>query len=186
MPAATVLSLPEHLVLGLIAEHPTHGFALAQLTGTDGPVGRVYRVPRPVVYRAVERLTAAGLVRAARVEPGSRGPQRTLLTVTAAGRRALKRWLSEPVPHVRNIRTEFMTKLALLERAGVRPESLVAAQRSVLLPVVAALAQQHRIADGFDRTLAAWRYQTADATLRFLDHLSDNGDLGDLGVFPKP
>ena len=55
-------SLAEYVILGLIADGPTHGFALARLVRPDGPVGRVYEMPRPVVYRALGRLMEAGLV----------------------------------------------------------------------------------------------------------------------------
>jgi hypothetical protein len=50
------LSLAEWLVLSLICENPMHGFALAALLGPAGEMGRVWRVPKPVVYRALQRL----------------------------------------------------------------------------------------------------------------------------------
>jgi PadR family transcriptional regulator AphA len=173
MPAPTPeaeLSLAEYLILGLIAEAPTHGFALSRLLAADGPVGRIYRVPRPVIYRLIDRLTDAQLIRPHRVEHG-RGPQRTLRTLTPGGRRVLRRWLNRPVRHIRDIRTELLAKLALLERAGCDPAPLLSAQREAITPIVAALAQQRDAANGFDKTLAAWRYQSADATLRFVDDL---------------
>jgi PadR family transcriptional regulator AphA len=169
-PPKTARSLPEYLVLGLIAEAPTHGFALARLLDVDGPVGRIYRVPRPVVYRLIDRMTEAQLIRPHHTEPGS-GPQRTILTLTPSGRRTLQRWLKRPVGHIRDIRTELLVKLALLERAGLDQGPLLAAQRDTIALIVAALAPQQKGASGFDETLATWRYQMAEATLRFVDEL---------------
>jgi PadR family transcriptional regulator AphA len=166
-------SLAEHLVLGLIAEHPAHGFALARLVARDGPIGRVYEIPRPVVYRSIGRLVEAGLVQPRGVEHGQGGPQRTVLRITPRGRRVLRAWLSQPVEHVRDLRTEFLAKLALLERIGADPGPLLDAQRQVLEPIVVALAEQKERARDFDRSILAWRYEAARAAVRFLDDLED-------------
>jgi PadR family transcriptional regulator AphA len=72
------------------------------------------------------------------------------------------------VRHIRDIRTVLLAELALLERRGQNPGPLLVAQRAVVGPIVDALARQEKAASGFDRTLAAWRYQTAEATLRFV------------------
>ena len=53
-------------------------------------------------------------------EPGL-GPQRTVYAATAEGRGAADRWLYAPVEHIRQIRSELLLKLALLDRAGERP-----------------------------------------------------------------
>lgn len=166
-------SLAEYLVLGLVEEHPTHGFAVARLVAHDGPIGRVYEIPRPVVYRSLGRLTEAGLVQPQSVERGEGGPQRTVFRITPRGRRALRSWLSRPVEHVRDLRTEFLAKLALLERMDADPGSLLVAQRLVLEPIAAALAEQQQTVHGFDRTILAWRYQAAQAAIRFLDDLRE-------------
>ena len=161
--------MAEYLVLGLIDERPTHGFALARLVARDGALGRVYVIPRPVVYRSIGRLAEAGLVQPQGVERGQGGPQRTVFRITPRGRRVLRSWLSRPVEHVRDLRTEFLAKLALLERLGSDPGPLLAAQRRVLTPIVDALTEQKLQARNFDRTIIAWRYQVAQAAIRFLD-----------------
>jgi PadR family transcriptional regulator AphA len=163
-------SLAEHLILGLIAERPAHGFALARIVAPDGPVGRVYEIPRPVVYRSIGRLVDLRLVEPQAVEQGG-GPQRTVVRSTPAGIVELQSWLARPVEHVRDLRTELMAKLALLDRAGADPAPLVAAQRMALLPIVAALTEQKGRAQGFDRTILTWRYHAARAAIRFLDDL---------------
>jgi hypothetical protein len=44
-------------------------------------------------------------------------------------------WLTRPVEHTRDVRSELLVKLALLDRAGKDPQPLLAAQREQLVPV---------------------------------------------------
>lgn len=165
------LSLAEWLVLCLVREGTTHGFAVAALAGPDGDLGRVWRLPRPVVYRALGRLRDAGLITESGVEHSTYGPARTLVEATPDGSAAARRWLTRPVAHVRDVRSELLVKLALLDRAGIDPAGLLAEQRRTVEPIVAALRDARDQARDFDRTLAAWRYETAVATLAFLDEM---------------
>ena len=56
MNARPSLSLPEWTVLTVLSQQPAHGFAVAQLTAPDGELGRIWQIPRPVIYRAIGRL----------------------------------------------------------------------------------------------------------------------------------
>ncbi len=165
------MSLPEWLVLTILSQQSAHGFAVAQLTAADGELGRVWQIPKAVVYRAIGRLLEAGLIAPEGTEPGL-GPQRTVYTVTADGRAAAGRWLFAPVEHVREIRSELLLKLALLDRAGESPSPLLRAQRTVLEPLVEAIESRRARSDGFDATLLAWRRATAVAALDFLDTIA--------------
>lgn len=165
------MSLPEWLVLTILSQHAAHGFAVAQLTAPGGDLGRVWQVPKAVVYRAIGRLLDAGLITAEGTEPGQ-GPQRTVYTVTADGRDAAARWLHAPVEHVRQIRSELLLKLALLDRAGESPVPLLQAQRTALEPLVRAIEARRARSSGFDTTLLAWRRANAVAALDFLDAIT--------------
>jgi DNA-binding PadR family transcriptional regulator len=166
------LSLAEWLVLCLICEQTTHGFALAALLGAQGELGRVWRVPKPVVYRALQRLEHLGLVRTTEQQPSSHGPVRSLVDATRAGRDVAAAWLTRPAGHNRDVRSELLVKLALLARKDGDPRELLKAQRDQLVPVARALQDRLDAATGFDRTLALWRCETMAATFRFLDALS--------------
>jgi PadR family transcriptional regulator AphA len=98
----------------------------------------------------------------------TRGPVRSRLTATAAGRRAAAQWLSTPAEHARDIRSELMIKLALLDRAGADTQTLLLAQQMRLAPIAAALASWVRESTGFDHTLALWRHESMTATMDFL------------------
>ena len=77
-----------------------------------------------------------------------------------------------PVRHIRDVRSELMVKLALLDRAGADPSALVRAQLDELRPIAAALDQRLSAANGFDRTVALWRHESMAATMRFLQSVT--------------
>ncbi|HEY7880372.1 MAG TPA: helix-turn-helix transcriptional regulator, partial [Streptosporangiaceae bacterium] len=110
------LSLAEWLVLCLLREDPTYGRVLVGLLARDGPLGQVWSVPKAVVYRALPRLEALGLIRTVGEQRTSQGPVRSLYQATPAGDAAARAWLSTPVEHPRDVRSELMVKLALLDR----------------------------------------------------------------------
>jgi DNA-binding PadR family transcriptional regulator len=163
------LTVSEWAVLGLLAEAPSHGFAIARALAPDGEVGKVWSVRRPLVYRAIETLTAMGLVRAAGTVPSSSGPQRTVLEATPAGTRALTRWLREPVDHVRDARSLLMLKLLFLTRRGADLAPLLTAQRALFAELAERLERTADAAEGFDRALVLWRLQSTTAAVRFVD-----------------
>jgi DNA-binding PadR family transcriptional regulator len=164
------LSLAEWVVLCLVCEKPLHGFALARLLGQDGSLGQVWRVPKPVIYRALQRLEQLGLV-ATTEQPSNQGPVRSLVDATSAGRELASAWLTRPAGHNRDVRSELLVKLAILDRSGADPAPLLEAQHEQLIPVASALQDRLAGATGFDRTLILWRGETVSATLRFLDAL---------------
>ena len=170
------MALAEWTVLVLLSQRPAHGFAVSQLTAPDGELGRIWRIPRPVVYRAIGRLLDAGFIRPESVEPGL-GPQRTIYTVTARGREEAEHWLSMPVEHVRDMRSHLLIKLALLHRAGRDPADLIKRQRAALDPIARAMQAPQAEPDGFDEILLAWRRATA-AALGFLDDIAAKTEAG--------
>lgn len=167
MDAGPQLSLAEWVVLSVVAERPTHGFPIAQQTAPDGDLGRIWHVPRPIVYRALARLADAQLIADEGLEHG-RGPQRTIFAVTPAGRAAVTRWLQTPVEHIRDVRSHLLMKLALLHRAGLDATSLLERQRETLAPIAIAIAEEQPATGGFEPTLLAWRRANAAAAIGFL------------------
>ena len=161
------LSLSDWVVLGLVGEGPTHGWPVVRELAADGEIGRIWTVSRPLVYRSLATLLARGFVEECGEAAGVRGPQRTIVRVTRRGRAALRRWLDEPVDHVREVRSELLVKLALRARAGRSSEELLERQRQRLEPVFAAVTRRVS-GDGFESVLAAWRREQALAVQRFL------------------
>jgi DNA-binding PadR family transcriptional regulator len=120
-PGEQHLLLSDWLVLCVVCEKPVHGFAVAGLFSRDGSLGQAWQVSKPAVYAAMQRLERLGLVQMAGEQRTSQGPARSLVEATRAGQMAARRWLRKPVMHGRNVRSELMMKLALLDRAGAIP-----------------------------------------------------------------
>jgi DNA-binding PadR family transcriptional regulator len=170
-PAGLRLSLTEWLVLSVAAEKPAHGFAIAAQLGRGTVLGGVWHVPRPQVYRSLNRLAGLGLIRETGRERSSTGPVRQLLEVTPAGRQRAGAWLGRPARHGRDVRSELLVKLALLDRAGADAGALVRSQRDQLAPIAVGLEERLGSAAGPERTVMLWRREAISATLRFLDAL---------------
>ena len=149
-------------MLGLLAERPGHGFALARLLARGGEVGRVWAASRPLTYRAIDQLAADGLIEPVRTEPGA-GPPRTVHKVTPGGRRTLRRWLAQPVSHPREVRAELLVKLLLLERTGRPTAPLLQAQREAFAGLLDATLRSSA-----DDSVSRWRAEQAAAIDRFL------------------
>jgi DNA-binding PadR family transcriptional regulator len=163
------LTAGEWAVLALLDEEPTHGFAIARAMAPEGEVGRIWSVRRPLVYRAVETLTGMGLVRPAATVPSRSGPQRTVLEATPAGKRAVTRWLRQPVAHVRDARSLLMLKLLFLTRREADLAPLLEAQRKRFAGLAEGLGSAAEEADGFDRALLLWRLESTTAATRFVE-----------------
>lgn len=166
------LSPGDWAVLGVVAEAPTHGFAVAQLLAPAGSLGRVWTLPRPVVYQVLKKLIRLGLVAERSSEQSDRGPVRTIVAISPTGRRAVREWLKEPVDHVRDVRSILLLKLALLDRSDRDPAPLIQAQRRRLTAQLKALEESRTGAAGFDRVILEWRVSSSRATLEFLDSIS--------------
>lgn len=170
MPSARdELSAGEWAVLAVLTEQPAHGFAIARTMAPDGEVGQVWALRRPLVYRALEALERRDLIRGVGTLPSRSGPQRTILEATAAGKRAVTRWLKEPVDHVRDARSLLMLKLLFLTRRDADPEPLLSGQRAQFKAQAERLAAAVKDTQGFDRTLLLWRLHNTTAAMQFTE-----------------
>ena len=176
---APSLTLTDAVVLALIVEGPRHGFSVARELREDGPIGQVWTVAPPLVYRAIERLEASELIERVGTEPGSKGPVRTVFRPTRRGRAAARAWLGEPVAHPREFRTAFIVKLLLSARLGLSIESLVTLQRAIFESVLAGLAGKADEALGPERIVARWRLENVRAMVGFLGTIAPQGSSKD-------
>src|SRR5262245_35144703 len=131
---------------------------------------------RPRVYRAASDLAARGLIAPTAAEDSERGPTRVVYAVTDAGAARLERWLSTPVEHIRDVRSDLLLKLALLDRVGRSPRPLLGAQRGRLGSLSETLDAAGTDAEGFESVLLQYRATSARAVLEFLDGLLATAD----------
>jgi DNA-binding PadR family transcriptional regulator len=173
------LSLGEWAVLGLLVASPAHGFALAKELTAGGRWGRIWTVPRPLVYRAMNTLEGSGLISMDRAEESKLGPRRAVYQATTSGKSEFSDWLSKPVVHYRDARSQLLLKLGFLWLRGESAEPLLSAQLAAVEPMLEGLREKLAVAEGFDRTLALWRFESAQALVRFVEGLTkENAQAG--------
>ncbi|MEU6210242.1 PadR family transcriptional regulator [Streptomyces sp. NPDC093224] len=164
------LPLAEWIVLALLAERPSHGFAVASLTAEGAEIGEFWYISRPMVYRSITRLAERGLITPVGAEESDRGPQRMIYAATRAAKTTVGRWLSEPVTQLFDVRADLTCKLLLLQRRDTSPARLVERQRVVIDGIEAELrAKEDAAGDHIARANYALRLEHVEAARRFLD-----------------
>ena len=176
--ASKELTASEMTVLALVTEEPVHGWALASRLAKGGEIGTIWSLGRPLVYHALEHLEQEKLIRSVGLERGDRGPHRVVYAATAKGVKAVQAWLREPVEHVRDVRTLFLLKIVLSQRAGLDVEPLLVAQRAALMPLVGWLEAQlddvDPVSTPWEATLLYFRLETTQTIVRFIDGMLDD------------
>jgi PadR family transcriptional regulator AphA len=165
------LLLGEWACLGIIDAAPTHGFAVAARLAPTGDIGRIWSLSRALTYRAVDQLGRRGYVEPIGEERGIAGGNRTVLGATRVGHAELRRWLTTPVAHLRDLRSELLLKIALAGIDGVDIGPMLRRQHEHVAALAEALAAQVTTAP--DDVVALWRHESARAALRFLDQVAD-------------
>lgn len=168
------LAPSEWSVLGLLCVEPTHGWTLTRELSRSGELGAIWTTGRPVVYRSLDFLELRGLIRRTHTEPSPTGPPRLVFAPTAAGRKAFKRWLAEPVTHLRDMRPLFLLKLVLAQRAGITPPPILATQAAAFTEVVESLDAELAESTGTERILIRFRLESTRAALHFIASLLED------------
>jgi DNA-binding PadR family transcriptional regulator len=108
----SALMTPDLVLLSLLAERPMHGYQ-ANLELERREIRDWARVSRPLVYYSLEKLSRAGLIRAAETSEPAGGPERSTFETTAKGRAALAAALEREEWTTQRERPPFLTWLAL-------------------------------------------------------------------------
>ena len=114
------LTVPDLVVLSLLAERPMHGYeVVAELERRQ--IGDWANVSRPQVYYSLDKLVRLALLRPATDAEPAAGPERRVLTTTASGRARLADALERADWTTARERPAFLTWMALswLARPGV-------------------------------------------------------------------
>jgi PadR family transcriptional regulator AphA len=153
----------------VLAGGPAHGYAVAQRLARDGDLGRVWTLSRPMTYRSLAQLEGRGLVR--RAGPAGEGARRrAVVELTPAGRRAIDRWLDEPVEHLRDLRSELLLKVLLARALGRTPQVLLERQRAMADRVEEQLRAELAERAPGDPVLL-WRLEVVHALRRVIQQL---------------
>jgi DNA-binding PadR family transcriptional regulator len=106
------LTVPDLVLLSLLAEQPMHGYQ-ANLELERRQVQDWAGISRPQVYYSMEKLVQLGLVRAAGNPEPALGPERRIFSTTAKGRTALAAALEREDWTTQRERPPFLTWMAL-------------------------------------------------------------------------
>lgn len=174
-------------ILGLLAQHPRHGYELR--SAFEALIGgeQNWEVKPAQVYTTLARLEEGGLVVQTAVEQES-GPEKHIYAITPAGQAELARWFMDAVEDEHQ-RDEFYLKLMLSLATEIKdPYEVIHVQRSRLYRDLhqittrrALLAPAKELAQIMllDKTV-----MHLEADLRWLDMIE--GRLDDIRRHPPP
>jgi DNA-binding PadR family transcriptional regulator len=157
--------LARDVVLVLIVLQPRHGWAMHEELAPQGEIGRAWTLSRQLVYRAIDTLEHDGLVKRAKPKDGG-GADKVVISPTSKGITHAKRWLEEPVQHLRDVRTELVVKIMLRERASLPLKNFVVTQRATFAPMIQAIENSPAVTP-----VDMWRRESASAVKRYLTRL---------------
>jgi len=136
-------------VLGMLGGGPLHPYAIQSRMKAWGKDRTVDVSQRATLYKAIERLRAAGLIEVKKIERDQRFPERTVYDLTEEGLRVGREWLTEMLATPRNEFPEFPAALSFL--FGLTPNEALAALQTragLLRESVAALDRELRSESG--------------------------------------
>ncbi len=174
-------------ILGLLADHPRHGYelraAFEALVGGEG----VWPVKPAQVYTTLARLEEGGLVAQDSVEQDG-GPEKRVYSLTPNGRAELGEWFDTGVA-AEHHRDEFFVKLMVsLYSDGVDPYQVIRAQRNRLYQDLHALTTRRNATDARRELAQVFLLDKSimhlEADLRWLDLLEAR--LDDIRRQPLP
>jgi DNA-binding PadR family transcriptional regulator len=172
----------EHAILGFLDldEGSGHGYDLARNFAPGQPLGGVLHLEPGMLYHHLKKMEKAGWVQST-VEQQPTRPARQVYQLTDDGRAELKRWLSEPVQHTREIRLEFLVKLYFARLSDERLASeLIAGQLDSCRRWQASLAEQKAASESsdapesdreFTQTVLGLRIAQTNAAVAWLESL---------------
>jgi DNA-binding PadR family transcriptional regulator len=101
-------------MLGMLGGGPLHPYAIQSRMKAWGKDRVVDVSQRATLYKAIERLRAAGLIAVTKTERDQRFPERTLYALTEEGLRVGREWLTEMLATPRNEFPEFPAALSFV------------------------------------------------------------------------
>ena len=135
-----------HAVLGLLTQHPRHGYELR--AAFEALVGgeENWDVKPAQIYSTLTRLEKSGLVSEESVEQEA-GPEKRIYAITPDGSEILQAWFADGIAPEHQ-RDEFFLKLMVgLASGAADPSQLIQTQRAQLYQELHALMAQRSRAD---------------------------------------
>ncbi len=107
----------ELALVGLVQQHPLHGYEIYQRLKKHPTIGMVWKPKQSHVYALLKKLEQAGFLETT-IETQDAYPPRKVLHITRAGAAAFANWLGEPVYDWEDVQREFLIKLFFAQRTS--------------------------------------------------------------------
>lgn len=160
------MSLVAHGLLGLLEEHPKHGYELRRSFDERLSGGRPLRSGQ--VYSTLGRLERDGRVNEVGEEQGP-GPERRLYAITKAGIAELERWLSTPEAPEPYLQSIVYAKVVVALSSGRSAQAVLDAQRDQHVATMRELTREKERADIAGVIRADFALMHLDADIRWID-----------------
>ncbi|MEU1405572.1 PadR family transcriptional regulator [Streptomyces sp. NPDC005728] len=157
-----------HILLGLLAAGPSHGYDLKRRHDARFPQARPLAYGQ--VYTTLQRLVRDGLAEVDGTDADG-GPERTLYRTTAAGSGELAQWAAQIAPPAPFVANEIFAKVVVSLLSGGDPEAYLRAQRAAHMNRMRELTAV-KTAPGADLTTvlsADYALDHLDADLRWMN-----------------
>ncbi len=167
----------EYALLGLVLEQPMHGYELMQRYD-DGALAHLFHLEMSHLYGLLKRLEGAALIEYELHAQGAK-PPRKVYRATEKGRAEFSTWVTSAVPHIRDIRIDFMLKLYFARRAVPRKLGRLLQKQIVNCREDLETVDRDLTAnvDEFARTLLLVRRRLVAQTIAWLQELHETGKL---------
>lgn len=116
-----------HILLGLLATGPSHGYDLKRRHDERFPQARPLAYGQ--VYTTLQRLVRDGLAEVDGTDSDG-GPERTMYRTTDDGTRELAQWAGEIAPPAPFVTNEIFAKVVVSILSGGDPDAYLLAQRA--------------------------------------------------------
>lgn len=120
-----------HAILGLLAQHPRHGYELRAAFSAVIGGDENWDVKPAQIYTTLGRLEESGLVAQQSVEQDG-GPEKRVYAVTDAGREVLQEWFAEGIEPEHQRDAFFVKLMTGLVSGAADPGRIIQIQRSLL------------------------------------------------------
>jgi len=160
-------------LLGLLGVRTGHGYDLKLRYDTLLDPSR--SLQQAQVYATLARLERDELIEVAEVDQGG-GPPRRTYALTPDGRRALGRWLDEPVVPSVQLHADLYTKAVLTALTGRPVGDFLDRQRQVHMVRMRDLTGLRQSSDPATSSLAEYALFHLEADLRWLELAADRAD----------
>lgn len=178
-----------HAILGLLAQHPRHGYELRAAFEALAGGSETWEVKPAQIYSTLERLEQSGFISECLDDPEN-PPDKRVFQLTEAGRALLNMWFETGV-EVEHQRDEFFIKLMVALLSGeADPRRVIHVQRITLFKALHQVTAQR---DQLDSRMELAQLMLMDkaimhleADIRWLDFIESRLDEVRNQPLPQP